>query len=196
MRLIKITIILLFSYQLALGQDSPLDTIEIENIRITGGEVTYNSVKNTTIDPQTAAIYSAVLPGLGQFYNNDTWKIPLIYSGFLTTGYLIAYNSRRYTTFRNALFAIIDNDPQTQNPYEALTETRLRSLVENYRRSLESAILFTGAWYALNIVDALVFAHLNEFDINENLSMTVQPLFNIDSNQNLMSSLNLTLRLR
>ncbi len=29
--------------------------------------------------PAKAAFYSAILPGLGQYYNKSYWKIPLVY---------------------------------------------------------------------------------------------------------------------
>ena len=44
--------------------------------------------------PNTAALYSAALPGLGQAYNNKYWKIPIIYGGALVLGYYINYNNQ------------------------------------------------------------------------------------------------------
>ena len=40
-------------------------------------------------DPKKAALYSAVLPGLGQAYNKKYWKIPFIYGGFVALAYWI-----------------------------------------------------------------------------------------------------------
>jgi len=43
-------------------------------------------------------------------------------------------------------------------------------------------IIFTGVYYLLNIVDAHVFAHLNEFDTNNDLSIKIRPnIKNINS---------------
>ena len=36
-------------------------------------------------------------------------------------------------------------------------------------------IIFTGVYYLLNIVDAHVFAHLNEFDSSNDLSIKIKP---------------------
>src|SRR5690606_9440484 len=48
---------------------------------------------DTTQDkPNIAALYSAVLPGLGQIYNKKYWKLPLVYGGFVFFGYLLNYN--------------------------------------------------------------------------------------------------------
>src|SRR5689334_7605614 len=39
--------------------------------------------------PGRAALYSAIIPGAGQFYNKDYWKIPIIYAALGTLGYFI-----------------------------------------------------------------------------------------------------------
>ena len=44
-----------------------------------------------------------------------------------------------------------------------------------YRNQRDMAILITIGLYAFNILDAYVDAHLTNFNINDNLSMRVQP---------------------
>ena len=51
----------------------------------------------------------------------------------------------------------------------------LLSAREYYRRNLEISILLSAVWYALNILDATVDAHLYTFNISDNLSMDVKP---------------------
>ncbi|MEI6569697.1 MAG: DUF5683 domain-containing protein, partial [Verrucomicrobiota bacterium] len=51
----------------------------------------------------------------------------------------------------------------------------LLSTREYYRRNLEISILLTVVWYALNILDATVDAHLYTFNISNNLTMKVEP---------------------
>ena len=55
-------------------------------------------------------------------------------------------------------------------------------------------ILVGAAFYILQIVDAHVAAHLNEFDVNENLSLKVSP--SIQSSPVFSHSLGLSLSLR
>ncbi len=152
------------------GQINPSDSLflvreDIETIE------TYSH-----LDPKKAAIFSAVLPGLGQAYNNQYWKIPIIYGGGLLFGHYINYNHRIYNEFKNAVVAELDGNDATINPYsgrfgsDALERNR-----DAFRRNRDLLIIIAGAFYLLNIVDAHVSAHLHEFDINENLSMKVSP---------------------
>jgi len=55
------------------------------------------------------------------------------------------------------------------------TEDQLLSAREYYRRNLEMSVLVTAVWYSVNILDALVDAHLQTFDISEDLSLQVKP---------------------
>ena len=51
----------------------------------------------------------------------------------------------------------------------------LLSSREYYRRNLEISILLTVVWYALNILDAAVDAHLYTFNISDKLTMKLEP---------------------
>ena len=56
------------------------------------------------------------------------------------------------------------------------------TIIDFYQRNRDISYIFLAAAYILNIVDASVDAHLFDFDINENLSVSAQP--NIISNFN------------
>jgi hypothetical protein len=47
--------------------------------------------------------------------------------------------------------------------------------MEYYLRNLELSWILTGLWYALNIIDATVDAHLMDYDINEDLTLRIDP---------------------
>lgn len=128
------------------------------------------------LDPDRAAMLSAVLPGLGQAYNNQYWKIPIIYGGGIIIGHYINYNHRIYHEMRTALIAVADKDPGTVNPYEGqFSSTALTRNRDLFRRNRDYLMIIGAAYYLLNIVDAHVSAHLHEFEVNENLSMNIYP---------------------
>ena len=43
--------------------------------------------KINILRPSKAAFYSAVIPGLGQIYNDKLWKVPLVYAALGISGY-------------------------------------------------------------------------------------------------------------
>ena len=66
----------------------------------------------------------------------------------------------------------LDNEFQ-----EMYSDSDLRTLTDHYRRNREvSALLFTLT-YILNIVDASVNAHLFDYDVSEDLSLQIQPMY-------------------
>lgn len=149
--------------------------------------------------PRKATIYSAILPGLGQAYNEKYWKIPIIYAGAAGVAYSITFNHKNYLNFRNALFAERDGDPNTINPFRIqrnLTEEQINRRIENFRRDREYSIVFGAVLYALNIVDALVDAHLREFDLSEDLSIKFGPTMNHSTLAGLNAGFGLTLKLK
>lgn len=130
--------------------------------------------KDPTHDPVKAALYSAILPGLGQAYNRKYWKIPVVWAGFGAFAYFINWNNDQYQFYRRNLIYEIEGNPDFPNetPYEADV---LKSARDEYRRNRDMLIIFNVLYYMLNIVDAHVDAHLIEFDVNQDLSVQLQP---------------------
>lgn len=126
--------------------------------------------------PVKASIYSAILPGAGQFYNHKYWKIPVIYGAMAGLGYLAKTNNSRYTDFKTAYRYRIDGDSGTTDNYtDIYTDNDLKLLRDYYRRNRDLSLIFIGLFYVLNIVDASVDAHLYYFDISDDLSLNLAP---------------------
>lgn len=119
--------------------------------------------------PKKASIYSAVLPGLGQIYNNKYWKAPIVYATLGAATYSMFYyrgQMRDYNKEFKAAYAI--NADTTLDPNKL-------ALRDNARRYRDFSILAMSAIYVLQIVDATVDAHFYEFDINQDLSAKLSP---------------------
>jgi len=125
-------------------------------------------------NPKKATILSAILPGAGQVYNGKAWKVPILYGGIITDAYFIGFNNRRYQSFRDALEAFDEGEP---NDFPNLNRDGLVRNVNFWRRNRDICILLMGAIYALNIIDANVDAHLSGFEITDDLAMKVEPQF-------------------
>jgi hypothetical protein len=136
--------------------------------------------------PKKASLYSAMVPGAGQFYNKKLWKIPIIYAGIGTALYAAQWNQKEYLHYREAYEYRTDEDETTIDPYEdQFTESNLIT-IKNYRRkNRDLAYIITAGIYLLNIIDASVDAHLFKFNVNEDISLNIQPQFMQANYQNI-----------
>jgi hypothetical protein len=129
--------------------------------------------------PIKATLYSTFLPGLGQAYNGDYWKIPLVYGGFAFTGYWLSLNNMQYTRYRDAYnIEYAYTQGQTDTPSEFSGRLSLQSLKnyrDSFRRSRDYAVMWIALWYAVNVIDATVFAQLSNFDVSEDLALNISP---------------------
>lgn len=131
--------------------------------------------------PHRATLYSMMLPGLGQAYNRKYWKIPIVYAGFGVFYYLIDYNNTEYQKWRAAyVHAVQDPDGEEDpvNEYEKLYGDNtdfLRARKNDARRYRDLNYILAGVWYMLNVLDAAVDAHLFNWEVDDDLSLRVEP---------------------
>lgn len=144
--------------------------------------------------PNTAAFYSAALPGLGQAYNGKFWKIPLIYGGGVVVGYYINYNHQLYKQYRDGLFALKDGDDRTTPIYPELDEDDYQRQLDYWRRNRDLLFITAILVYALNIVDAHVDAHMELFTVDDDISLKLEPSISQTAMQTNLIGLSLKLR--
>ena len=114
------------------------------------------------------------MPGAGQVYTKKYWKVPIIYGGLITSAYYINESNDFYQLYKSTYLNRLDGDFTDNLNY---SDSDLKTLTEHYRRNREvSALLFTLT-YILNIVDASVNAHLFDYDVSEDLSLHIQPVY-------------------
>jgi hypothetical protein len=140
-----------------------------------------DSIMEKQHSPTKATIMSALLPGLGQVYNKKYWKVPVIYAGFGILTYFIVTNAQEYNMYKTAYTEKVDSNYNGKYPdlVSRYSETDLLSGREYYRRNLEISCLLTGLLYILNIVDAVVDAHLYTFNISRDLSLKIEPVISV-----------------
>ena len=129
--------------------------------------------KTMKLNPTRAGLYSAVLPGLGQFYNKKYWKIPIVW-GAVGTGVGIAiWNDNQYKKYRGYYLDKLNGRPNeflADKPF--LDKTALANSQDRAKRQRDYAIAISGLIYILNIVDAVVDSHLYESRHDPDLSFT------------------------
>ncbi len=146
--------------------------------------------------PRTALRRAALLPGWGQYYNRQYYKMPVVYAGLGGLGGLVVYSHREWLSFRRAyLYKWMQDEvdagrrPENANArykshYDALvarygTEiaaASLRTQRDYYRRNRDLSVVGVGLFYGLTVLDAYVSAHLLDFDVGEDLRLGAAPV--------------------
>lgn len=130
--------------------------------------------------PKKAALFG-LLPGGGQIYTRKYWKLPIIYGALGGAIYAIDFNTKNYKRYKNALF-----DFQTTRDAEAvgeeydipaafISENSLRSQRDKFNKWRQQSWIFTFIGYFVTIIEGYVVAHLFEFDISDDLSLSTTP---------------------
>lgn len=119
-----------------------------------------------------ATVYSLLCPGLGQAYNGEYWKIP-IYIGAMSTSIAFYQTNRSgYERFRRIYNEATDKDSTYDGNISAETALYYRNM---YRRYRDYSVLAIAVSYLLQAVDANVFSYMQDFEVNDDLTMDVKP---------------------
>lgn len=158
-------------------------------------------MEDTTHSPRLAALYSAIVPGMGQFYNEKYWKIPIVYALGVLAASQIKQNHQNFLLFRNVFINLADGNDTNNGEIQdfinlGFDESRTDRLVQRYKRDRDYWIILSGLFYVLQIVDATVDAHLREFNINEDLSLKIKPSIQSSPYNNMHAGLSLNFRLK
>jgi len=148
----------------------------------------------TPHSPRAALWRSAVLPGWGQVYNRQYYKLPIVYAGLglltaaavnLHRDYLLYREAFQYKAFQE----LVESGQLEENPkadfedaynriaakFGPISSSPLRSRRDALRRNRDLTFIGIGIVYGLQMLDAFVSAHLFDFDIDENLSLNLRP---------------------
>ena len=123
--------------------------------------------------PNKATFMSSLVPGLGQYYNQKYWKIPIIYGVFTGLIYYASYNNFVYKKYRREYKWATDDDDRTVSQYPAANTERLK---DTWRRYRDICFIGIGALYLLQVIDANVDAHFFDFTIDKDLSIKADPM--------------------
>lgn len=119
-----------------------------------------------------ATMFSILVPGLGQIYNREYWKLPL-YLGAMAAGiHYYSDFSRNFQRFRNIYKEATDTEHEYTGPITADQALYYRN---TYRRYRDYALLITAAVYLLQVMDANVFSYMHNFEVDDDISLSVSP---------------------
>lgn len=127
-------------------------------------------------DPKAVLRRSLMVPGWGQITNKQAWKVPIVYGLLGGLTYYSVYLTKQYHDYRAAYYNSFDSNTDlrfgaTPSYLEGAIASRLKSNRDFLRNRRDFIYVTIGLAYALNVVDAYVFAHLRSFDVSDDLSM-------------------------
>lgn len=122
-----------------------------------------------TKDPTKAVLLSIALPGLGQYYNEQYWKIPIFTGTWGVSAVLFFYNNSQFNTASNEYDKAV-TDGASPNTLFTLQNRR-----EAFRDNRDLCGVIVLATYVLSAIDAYVGAQLFDFDVSDDLSLAITP---------------------
>ena len=133
------------------------------------GVASYKSVKEP--NPGRAALYSALLPGLGQVYNGEYFKVPIYWGCLLGATHFLMNNNTNYKRYKR-----IHNEATTDPNYsQAISAETAKWYRDEYRRYRDYSIVATALFYFLQVIDANVFAYMHDFEVTDDITMNFEP---------------------
>ncbi len=114
----------------------------------------------------------ALIPGMGQIYNRKYWKLPLVYGLMGWSVYNLVDHSRLYSLYSGAYTrALADSTSGFVDIQTGETSESARFKRDVSRRNRDYFVIVSAVCYAVQILDAVVDAHLSDFNVNDNLSI-------------------------
>ena len=127
--------------------------------------------------PHKALMHSLIIPGWGQLYNHQWWKVPIIYGGLALLGDVIVYNQQNYKLFLKEDLLREHGVLQGRNPQLAsINDGDVDTYTNVFRRDRDLGILGTlGAW-GIQAIDAYIDAKFkHSYTMDNNLSIKIKP---------------------
>jgi hypothetical protein len=124
-----------------------------------------------------ATLYSILLPGLGQAYNGEFWKIPIYYGLMLGSAHFLVINNINYHRYKWIHNIATAENSTYDGPISAETALYYRNVFRRYR---DYSIVALAGFYLLQIIDANVFSYMQDFELSDDITMNISPTI-IDS---------------
>jgi hypothetical protein len=158
----------------SVAANSPTDSASSSKFSSINSIMEKEPLKSSSFEMQkspTGAIIRSIIPGWGQFYNEEYWKTPIFLgaAGGLIGG-IVWYNNKFQPLEREyiSLKAIPDNKKTNE---ETDRMSRVKILKEAYRDYRDQFGLYLLGVYIIAAIDAYTGAHLYDFNVDDNMAI-------------------------
>ncbi|MGI4806300.1 MAG: DUF5683 domain-containing protein, partial [Janthinobacterium lividum] len=131
---------------------------------------------DSTHSPHKAIIKSLMLPGTGQIYNRQYWKLPIVYGGFAGLAYSFHVAQTNYKPLLNELKAREKGSTTDaiKYPKDVYTDPYLTVYKDFYHRNRDLTIIGTVAFWGIQAIDAYIAAKFqHSYTMDNNLAFKI-----------------------
>ena len=139
-------------------------------------------VAGLTVQAQQARVHSpekalmlSLIPGSGQIYNHQVWKVPIFYAGLAACGYFVYDYYQEMSIYKTEYLYRVNHDGQA-SCLENYPTANVYNMYQSSSKNFQLMIIVSAAVYGLNMLDAYVFGHLYDFEITDDLSLNAMPI--------------------
>jgi len=131
----------------------------------------YNYKKDVPNQAGKATIYSILMPGLGQCYNGEYWKVPIYWGCLIGSVHFYSLNNTNYQRYRR-IYKEATGGGEYTGRISSETALYYRDVFRRYR---DYSVLAIAGFYLLQVIDANVFAYMQDFEMSDDLSLNISP---------------------
>ena len=121
-----------------------------------------------------STVYSILLPGLGQIYNGELWKVPIYWGLLAGSVHFYIDNNVQYQRWKwiHNQATSTDESITERPPWSGENAKYYRDV---YRRYRDYSLLAIALVYVVQIIDANVFAYMQDFEVSDDISLRLEP---------------------
>lgn len=166
------TLLLVFALMLSCSLMAQEDSLQLQEA-------------DTSHSVRKATLLSTCLPGAGQIYNHLAKpkgkryafvKVPLIYAGLGATGFMI-YSRQAEVISLKKEYRLREQGLAGDPQYSAYDQQGIVTLYNGAARGRDLSIIAFILVYGFQVADAAVEAHFVNFDVSEDLSLSIRPRY-------------------
>lgn len=131
---------------------------------------------DSTHSPHKAILKSLYLPGTGQIYNKQYWKLPIVYSGFIALGYSYYVAQTNYKQYLNQAVALSHGSLGDTKTFGNVSLATITVYSDYYHRNRDLTIIGVVVFWGVQAIDAYIAAKFqHSYTMDNDLGFKVLP---------------------
>ncbi|MGI4021543.1 MAG: DUF5683 domain-containing protein [Janthinobacterium lividum] len=131
---------------------------------------------DSTHSPHKAVIKSLILPGSGQIYNKQYWKLPIVYGGFITLGGFYYVAQTNYKAYLKQAVELQNGRLGDTKTFKNASLATIIVYKDFYHRNRDLTIIGAVAFWGIQTVDAYIAAKFqHSYTMDNDLGFKISP---------------------